>query len=110
MHGYCQQQEQRLLLGEWTRNESTCQIKITAALDSGKLELTYFNPKSINIGKAYWLIKGTFLSIYIELRNEDSLGSYFKLNYNKERDMLVGEYFQVDGGDSYSVEFVRTKQ
>lgn len=105
-----EQVDQHLLVGEWTRSESTCQIKITDALNNGKLELTYFNPKLINIGKSYWLMKGTFLSIYVELQDENNPGSFYKLNYNVERDMLVGDYFEVLDGKTYPVEFVRTRQ
>ena len=100
----------RILIGEWSRTETPCQIKITDVLDSGKLELSYFNLKSINTGKAYWLIKGTFLSLYVELLDENNPGSYYKLNYNVERDVLVGDYFEVIDGLTYPVEFVRTKQ
>ena len=104
------QVNQRLLVGEWSRNETACLIKITEALDNGKLELAYFDLKSINTGKTYWLVKGTFLSLYIELLDENNPGSYYKLNYNVERDMLVGDYFEVVDGLTYPVEFVRTKQ
>jgi hypothetical protein len=104
------QVDQRLLVGEWSRTETPCQIKITEVLDNGKLELTYFNLKLINTGKTYWLIKGTFLSLYIELLDENNPGSYYKLNYNVERDVLVGDYFEVIDGITYPVEFVRTKQ
>jgi hypothetical protein len=102
--------DQHLLVGEWSRTETPCQIKITEVLDNGKLELSYFNVKSINTGKAYWLIKGTFLSLYVELLDENNPGSFYKLNYNTERDILVGDYFQVVDGLTYPVEFVRTKQ
>lgn len=102
--------DQRLLVGEWSRTATPIQIKITEVLDNGKLELTYFNVKSIHTGKAYWLIKGTFLSLYVELLDENSPGSFYKLNYNSERDILVGDYFEVVDGLTYPVEFVRTKQ
>lgn len=102
--------DQSLLVGEWSRTETPCQIKITEVLDSGKLALTYFDLKSINTGKTYWLLKGTFLSLYVELLDEINPGSFYKLNYNSERDILVGDYFQVVDGITYPVEFVRTKQ
>lgn len=105
-----EQVDQRLLVGEWSRTETPCLLKITETLDNGKLELSYFNVKSINTGKAYWLIKGTFLSLYVELLDENNPGSYYKLNYNVERDVLVGDYFEVVEGVTYPVEFVRTKQ
>lgn len=104
------QVDQRLLVGEWSRTGTPCQIKITEAYDNGKLELAYFDLKSINTGKTYWLIKGTFLSLYVELLDENNPGSYYKLNYNGERDMLVGDFFEVVDGITYPVEFVRTKQ
>jgi hypothetical protein len=104
------QVDQGLLVGEWSRTETPCQIKITDVLDNGKLDLTYFDLKSINTGKTYWLIKGTFLSLYVELQDENNPGSYYKLNYNSERDVLVGEYHEVVDGKNYPVEFVRTEQ
>lgn len=78
---------------------------------NGKLEVIYFNPKSVPIAKAHWTKKtGTILSVYVELMDENLPGAYYKLNYIVENDVLVGEYFKTDGGDSYSVAFVRTKQ
>lgn len=102
--------DKRLLIGEWTRTDAPYQIKITDALESGKLEVTYFNPKLIPIGKAYWTKIETILSVYIELQDENYPGSYYKLNYNTERDILVGQYFQSADGPAFPVEFVRTKQ
>lgn len=104
------QVDQRLLVGEWSRTETPCLMKITEVHDNGKLELAYFDLKSINTGKTYWLLKGTFLSLYVELLDENHPGSYYKLNYNAERDMLVGDYFEVMDGLTYAVEFTRTKQ
>lgn len=102
--------DKRLLIGEWTRTDAPYQIKITDVLESGKLVLAYFNPKSIDLGKAYWTKTETILSVYIELQDEDFPDSYYKLNYNIERDVLVGQYFQTVGVTSFPVEFVRTKQ
>lgn len=85
-------------------------MKITEVYDTGKLELAYFDLKSINTGKAYWLLKGTFLSLYIELVDKNNPGSFYKLNYNAERGLLVGDYYEVVDGITYPVEFVRTKQ
>jgi hypothetical protein len=104
------QVDKRLLIGEWSRTESPCLMKITETYDSGKLELTYFDVKSINTGKTYWLLKGTFLSLVVELLDENNPGSYYKLNYISERDVLVGDYYEVINGITYPVEFVRTKQ
>jgi len=50
------------------------------------------------------------LSVYIELQDENFPDSYYKLTYNRECDVLVGQYFKAVGGTSFPVEFVRTKQ
>lgn len=102
--------DKRILIGEWIRMDAPFQLKITDVLESGKLDVAYFNPKSINIGKAYWIKTETILSVYIELQDENYPDSYYKLIYNTERDVLVGQYFQEGGVTSFPVEFVRTKQ
>jgi len=103
--------DKKILVGEWSQTNSPCQIKIKDVLKNGKLEVTYYNPKLIAVSKAHWTKKtGTLLSVYVELMDENFPGSNYKLNYIVEGDVLVGEYFLTEGGDSYSVEFVRTKQ
>ena len=44
-----------------------------------------------------------------KLRDENYPGSYYKLNYNQERDALAGEYFQAVEGVTYNVAFARIK-
>lgn len=101
--------DQRVLIGEWTRTDAPYQMKITDVLDNGKLEVGYFNPRSIYVSKAYWTETGTILTIYVELQDENYPGSNYKLNYNSERNVLIGEYFQAVEGVIYPVEFVKTK-
>ncbi|WP_269243022.1 hypothetical protein [Flavobacterium limnophilum] len=108
--GQQQQANQRMLVGEWSRTETPYQLKITEALDNGKLEVSYFDPKSITIGKAHWIKNEAILSVYVELMDENNPGYYYKLNYKVERDILVGNYYQPDGELVQTVEFVRTKQ
>jgi hypothetical protein len=100
---------QRVLIGEWSRTDTPSQIKIIDVLDNGKLEVEYFNPRSIYVSKAYWIENGTILTIYVELQDENYTGSNYKLNYNSERNVLIGEYFQAIEGVTYPVEFVKTK-
>jgi hypothetical protein len=52
-----------LLISEWIRPDVPYQIKITNVLDSGKLEVAYFNPKFIDLGKFYWTKTETILSV-----------------------------------------------
>jgi len=101
--------DKNLLLGEWSKVGTPYLIKITGALEDGKLAVDYFNPKKIEIEKANWLKRGTLLSVYIELQDPDYPGSNFKLNYIPERDVLVGDYFDASEGIFYPVEFVRIR-
>jgi len=61
--------DKKVLLGNWTRTDAEYQIKISDVLQDGKLKAGYFNPKSINVGKATWTNTKAVLKIYIELRD-----------------------------------------
>jgi hypothetical protein len=101
--------DKKVLLGNWTRTDADYKIKISEVLKDGKLNAGYFNPKSINVGKATWTSVKGVLKIYIELRDENYPGSNYNLTYNPEKDMLTGKYFQAVTGETYDVLFARTK-
>ena len=82
-----------MLISEWIWTDVPYQIKITNVLDSEKFEVSYFNSKSIDLGKNYWTKTETILSVYIELQDEDYSNSCYKLNCIIERDVLVDQYF-----------------
>lgn len=96
-----------LLIGEWSASGTPKVIKIANALDNGKLDIKYFDPKDINISKASWLKTGTHLSILIELEDINYPLSSFKLNYLPDRDVLNGDFFDVAQNSTFPVEFVR---
>lgn len=97
------------LLGNWIRTDADYQLKVSAVEDNGNVKAGYFNPKSINVSKSLWDNKDGVLKIYIELRDENYPGSYYKLNYRIEQDALTGEYFQAVEGTTYQVAFTRVK-
>src|SRR5204863_8524751 len=81
--------DKTLLIGEWSKTGTPYLIKIAGLLDTGKLEVAYYNPnyyepansgRKIEIEKANWTKTGTLLSVYIELQDADYPGSNFKLN------------------------------
>ncbi len=101
--------DEHLLLGEWSRTDSIGILKITALFNTPKLKAGYFNPKAMNVGKANWTKTGTLLSVFVEFRDNECPGCSYKLNYNPQRDMLVGEYSKASNGFTLPVEFARKK-
>lgn len=97
------------LVGEWTRTDAPYQIKITELLNDGTMKVGYFNPKSINVANATWVLANDVLKIYIELRDENYPGSNYNLIYYPEKDLLAGKYFQAVEGVTYDVGFTKTK-
>jgi hypothetical protein len=47
------------------------------------------------------------LSAYVEFEDDVYQGSFYKLRYNPEKDMLVGEYYDAIQRITYHVEFTR---
>jgi len=78
-------------------------------VDGGMMKAEYFNPKSINVGKAMWADAEGFLKIYIELSDENYPGSNYTLTYYPEKDLLAGKYYQAVEGTTYDVGFSRAK-
>ena len=102
--------DKTVLIGDWTRTDAAYQIKITELLDDGTLKAGYFNPKSINVASAMWVIADGVLKIYIELRDENYPGSNYNLIYYPERDLLAGKYFQAVERVTYDVGFKRVSK
>lgn len=97
------------LLGDWTRTDAPYQLKISELQEDGNMKAGYFNPKSINVGKATWTFENGLLSIYIELRDENYPGSKYTLFYYPDNGLLAGKYFQAVEGVTYDVAFSRKK-
>ena len=97
------------LLGDWTRTDAPYQIKISEMLEGGTMKVGYYNPKSINVGRANWMSVDGFIKIYIELSDENYPGSNYNLTYIPEQDLLAGKYYQAVERVTYDVGFARTK-
>lgn len=102
-----QKTDKTKIIGEWLRTDSDYMIKIAAVNDDGLLLAQYFNPNSINVGKAEWLSSDGFIKIYLELRDENYPGSNYNLTYLPDRDILAGDYYQAIEGLTFYVEFTR---
>ena len=101
--------DKNLLTGEWSETGTPNLIKITGVDESGRLQIGFFNPKSITVLKSNWIKNGNLLSVYIELQDEKYMNSNFKLNYVPERDMLVGEFYDAMQDFTCPTEFAKIK-
>ncbi len=101
--------DRSILVGDWIRTDAEYRITISEFLDDGTLKAGYFNPKSINVGKAGWVFSDGVMKIYIELRDENYPGSNYNLVYYPDKDLLAGKYFQAVEGVTYDVGFFRKK-
>ncbi len=97
------------LVGTWTRTDSPYEIRILEVKPDGNMLAGYFNPTSINVGRANWISQNGIVQVYIELRDENYPGSNYSLTYFPEQDMLAGKYFQAVEGVTYDVGFTRKK-
>jgi hypothetical protein len=84
--------DKTVLVGDWERRDAPYQLKISELFDGGMLKAGYFNPKSINVGKALWTSADGVLNIYFELKDENYPGSNYNLTYVSEKDLFAGEY------------------
>ena len=101
--------DKSVLAGDWVRTDAEYRIHISELTDGGMMKAAYFNPQSINVGKATWASADGLLKIYIELRDENYPGSNYTLFYYPEKDLLAGKYYQAVEGITYEVGFVRKK-
>ena len=101
--------DKNLLIGDWLRTDANYLIRIKSVNEDGALDAQYFNPNTINIGKANWVASNGDLKIVVELRDVNYPGSTYTLNYLADSDMLVGDYFQAVEAITFYVEFARNK-
>lgn len=97
------------LVGEWTRTDAPYQLKITGLGDEGNLSVEYFNPKAIHIGKSGWKDTAGTIKVYIEMQDVNYPGSRYSLLFVPGKNLLTGTYFQAVEGETYEVDFIRTK-
>jgi len=97
------------LVGDWVRPDGGYVIKIRHVDKSGRVDAGYFNPRPINVSRAFASTETGRLNLFIKLQDKGYPGSTYTLIYNEENDTLVGIYYQAALGQSFDVVFVRKK-
>lgn len=95
--------------GRWLRPDGGYVIEIKSVDENGKLEASYFNPKSIHVAKAEATQDGGATKVFLELQDVNYPGSTYTLVYVPDRDLLAGVYYQALQRQSFDVYFERMK-
>ncbi len=95
------------LKGRWQRSDSDYVIEIRGIDSSGRMEASYFNPRSIHVARAEASRQGALVKVSIELRDEGYPGSTYDLTYDESRGALYGKYYQAAIKETFDVVFVK---
>jgi len=101
--------DSKRLIGQWVRPDGGYIIEIKEIGMDGNLKAAYYNPRPINVARAEFSKKDDTLTVFIELRDVNYPGSKYNLKYDLKSDRLIGTYFQAVQGETYDVEFTRSK-
>lgn len=95
------------LKGRWLRSDAEYVIQIKNVDDSGRIDASYFNPRSIHVARAAASRNGDGVRLSIELRDEGYPGSTYDLTYDATSDQLRGTYYQAGLKQTFGVVFGR---
>lgn len=95
------------LKGKWLRPDGGYVLEIRAIRETGKLDASYLNPRSIKVSKAEASQDGETVKVFIELRDVNYPGSNYDLTYDPQSDSLKGIYYQATLRQRFEVVFVR---
>ena len=97
------------LKGKWLRPDGGYVIEVRNIGDGGKMNASYFNPKSINVHKAEASRDGATTRVFVELRDANYPGSTYALAYDAKKDQLTGIYYHAGLRQSFDVVFRRMR-
>ncbi len=97
------------LAGKWVRPDGGYILELKEIGKDGRLKASYFNPGPINVAQAEWRRMGDRIQVFVELRDVNYPGSTYTLIHSPEKDRLEGYYYQAVQGQTYTIQFMRTK-
>jgi hypothetical protein len=97
------------LTGQWLRSDGGYVIDIKRVDADGRMDASYFNPRSIHVSRAEASMVGASPKVLLELRDENYPGSRYDLTYDAALDALSGEYYQAALQQRFAVTFARVK-
>lgn len=95
--------------GTWLRPDGGDRLVIGDIDKEGRAHGEYYNPRPINVTWTRVRTEDGEVKIDLELLENNSSGSRYKLAYSPSGDRLVGTYFQGQLQEKQDIEFVRQK-
>ena len=95
------------LKGKWVRPDGGYVLELKRLLPDNALEVAYFNPNPIHVGKAKLYKERGFVKVFVELQDVNYPGSTYTLIYDKASDLLRGTYYQATQQQEYQISFER---
>ena len=91
--------------GKWVRSDGGYVLEFKQLLQNNTLDVAYFNPSPIHVGKARIYEERGFTKLFVELQDVNYPGSRYTLILNVDKNQLVGNYFQATQQVDYEVAF-----
>lgn len=91
--------------GKWVRGDGGYVLEFKQLLPNNTLDVAYFNPSPIHVGKARIYEERGFTKVFVELQDVNYPGSRYTLILNTDKNQLVGNYFQATQQVDYEVAF-----
>jgi len=91
--------------GKWVRSDGGYVLEFKQLLKNNTLDVAYFNPSPIHVGKAHMYEERGFTKVFVELQDVNYPGSRYTLILNTDKNQLVGNYFQATQQVDYEVAF-----
>lgn len=95
------------LKGKWVRPDGGYVLEIRRLLPQNALDVAYFNPNPIHVGRARLYKERGFVKVFVELQDANYPGSTYTLVYDRENDQLCGVYYQATQQQEYQIAFER---
>ena len=95
------------IIGEWLRSDGDYVINIKKFNKNGSLDVTYHNPKLVNVSRSMFMQKNSELKVFIELIDKGYPRSTYTLNYDQKNHALLGDYFHAGMNKTFKVMFLR---
>jgi len=97
------------LVGRWVRPDGGYVIEVKGIDANGIADVSYFNPRPINVGRSVASRDANGDTLLIELRDVNYPGSTYQLTLHPDSARLVGTYYQAVDQQTYDVYFERVQ-
>lgn len=98
------------ILGRWLRPDGGYVLEFRKVGPDGRIDAGYFNPNPINVEIAKAEKAEDGIRVYVELRDANYDGNFYRLRYDPQADRMVGQYHQLTMQQVYDIEFERLSQ